>query len=396
MNICLVSWEYPPETFNGIGTYTYNLSHALSDLGHKVFVVSYTRDKEREYVDRGVHVFRVGWDIRGIWRLEKFLPVRLISYSFKVAMKLQELIELHDIDIVEGPELRAELLWYSFKPIVPFVIKFHSPRFLIRKLNALRSNLYEKIRDHLEKRTALSAIQLTSPSFSLANIVAQEYRLPPESIEVIPNPIDLELFSLPYNKSEDGRLTILYVGRLERIKGVDVLVKAIPKVLKQLPVAEFILIGADSNTGVGGISLKQELFSFLQKYNCMDKVKFIDRQERKSLVKFYQNCDIFVVPSLYESFSYTCLEAMACCKPVIGSNVGGLSEIIQDNVSGVLIPPGDSTALAEALIKLGRDRNLRERLGMLARRQVEERYSRERVAEQTIRLYERVVEKFRK
>jgi len=398
LKICLVSEEYPPETgWGGIATYNYNIAHGLISLGHEVHVVSRSlTDNNVDYVDGEVKIHRIVPEklpypiLRRLlykyrWRLNQIL-----EYRYGVWKAVKRLIDEHGIEVIEAPEWGGEMLFGLRRRKVPLVIRLHTPLFLVERLNKRPPQPGDGFIKWAEKRCVLASDQITAPSASLAEIVASEYSLPLEQIMVFPNPLDLEVF-VPNPDAEALEPTVLYVGRLEKRKGVDILSQAIPPVLKACPKVKFIFAGADTNTAPGSGSFQEYLTNELQNAGYIEHVLFTGPLDRMALIKYYQQCQVCVVPSLYDNFPTTCLEAMACGKPVIASNSGGIPEIVQDNISGILVPPAESTILAEKIIQLLSDLNLRERLGNTARKWIEEHCSKERIARKTVDIYESIL-----
>jgi glycosyltransferase involved in cell wall biosynthesis len=182
---------------------------------------------------------------------------------------------------------------------------------------------------------------------------------------------------------------VLFVGRLEKRKGLETLFKAIPLVLEEVPDAQFHIVGKDTNLAPNGGSYRDYLLQNLDK-KYHKNVRFVGYVNDNELKDFYRNCDIFVAPSLYESFGLIYLEAMAWGKPVIGCDVGGVPEIVEDGETGILIPPEDENALAEAIINL-KDEKLRAKMGEQARKKIKERYTREKMALNSSEIYREIV-----
>ena len=390
MNICLVSREYPPETgWGGIGTYTYNLAHGLSKLGHDVHVIAYAQDVETEYLDECVHICRIKEkEIRGLWRFEKYLPIQPILYSIRVSKKINELIDKFKIEIVEAPEWEGEAFWLSLNKKIPLVIRFHTPLFLIRQLNSLTINLRSRVLCWLEKVTSLRADLLTSPSRIQANLIAKTYKIDLEKIKIFPNPIDCNFFR-PRQKELKMDSNVLYVGRLERRKGVHILAKAMPIVLSRFSDIQFTFIGHDTETSPNGGSMKEYIRHQVagNRHIC-----FIDHIPRIDLIDFYQKSSVCVFPSLWECFGYTPLEALACGKPVIVTNTFGIAEFISNFVTTV--PPNDPIALANAIISFfSKEIAVRNEMGIVSRKAIERVFSREIVAKDAIKAYEASIKK---
>ncbi len=219
---------------------------------------------------------------------------------------------------------------------------------------------------------------------------------------ILPPGVDPELFRpLPRDTARDyvglaGRdeRLLLFVGRLDPVKGLNVLFEALCLLLRQLvPSREagvcLAVIGGDSGSGE---ALREEavcLDEVKERYGLQEMVAFLGSQSQELLPYYYSAADVCVMPSLYESFGLVALEAMACGTPVVASRVGGLPYVVRDGETGLLVPENDPTALAEKLELLLTDAELRTRLGARAH-EVAQGYSWERVAVEIARLYEQV------
>src|SRR5919108_4876320 len=128
--------------------------------------------------------------------------------------------------------------------------------------------------------------------------------------------------------------------------------RAIPQVLQEAPYVRFMFIGDDRQDECGR-SWQQRLEAFFREQRVDDRVVFCGATDQPTLLEWYRKADIAVVPSLvYESFSYTCAQAMAAGLPVVASRIGGIPETVGDGVSGLLVEPGDVTGLAQAIVRL--------------------------------------------
>jgi glycosyltransferase involved in cell wall biosynthesis len=192
-------------------------------------------------------------------------------------------------------------------------------------------------------------------------------------------------------------LTVLFVGRLEKRKGIMDLFKAIPVVLKQKPTTRFVIAGSD-NSRSDGFVLKTGMdypAYFAAHYpDCLPNVQFTGSLDDESLQRLYQSCDLFVAPSLYESFGLVYLEAMNYAKPVIGCKAGGIPEVIDHGVSGCLVEPEAPKALAEAIISLlGSPEKLRQ-MGLAGREQILHRFNYIEMAGKFARVYRQEIQRF--
>jgi glycosyltransferase involved in cell wall biosynthesis len=134
---------------------------------------------------------------------------------------------------------------------------------------------------------------------------------------------------------------------------------------------------------------RQRLESCFQEQGMDDKVVFLSSVDQSTLIEWYCRTDVAVVPSiLYESFSYTCAQAMAAGLPLVASRIGGIPETVHDEVSGLLVAPGDAEGLARAVIRLAQNSSLRRRIGQAGRAKARQHFDALNVAEQFIELIE--------
>ena len=167
------------------------------------------------------------------------------------------------------------------------------------------------------------------------------------------------------NRAEDdGKLIVFFVGRLERRKGIDVILSAIPQLMKKFPNLE-IHLGGDYNIFDNVIqgSYKRKFENMYSSEDWYKNVKFLGKISEQEKEQEYANCDVFVSPSLYESFGIIFIEAMRYSKPVIGCNIGGMKEVVDNNVTGFLCEPGDAQGFEKYMEKLLSDKKLREKFG---------------------------------
>jgi glycosyltransferase involved in cell wall biosynthesis len=222
----------------------------------------------------------------------------------------------------------------------------------------------------------------------MAEVIARDCNLPLESIHTIPNALETDGNPIPARKARSDGPVVLFVGRLERAKGVDALVEAIPKVLRTGCEARFVIIGKPRNKPGGGTYLdyiNDRLGELVRQRRVVVK-GFVSEDE---LAQAYLQADIAVVPSLvYESFSYTCAQAMMFGLPVIGSRIGGIPETLDYGKCGILVSPGNADELAEGILTLLRNRDLRLSMGEAARAHAVDRFSSEGVARQVLTVYQ--------
>jgi phosphatidylinositol alpha-mannosyltransferase len=181
----------------------------------------------------------------------------------------------------------------------------------------------------------------------------------PGSYRIIPNGIDIERFTpegLQRNEFTDDKLNIVFVGRLEKRKGLTHLINACALIRKGFTNFRLIVVGP-------GTRLKPGYEQQVNELN-LDNVVFTGFVSNNDLPQYYRTADIFCAPATGgESFGVVLLEAMACGKPVVASNIEGYTNVLEHNEEGLLVPPGDEEALARSLLKLLEDHSLREKMG---------------------------------
>jgi glycosyltransferase involved in cell wall biosynthesis len=190
---------------------------------------------------------------------------------------------------------------------------------------------------------------------------------------VIPNGIELSRFA----GHGDGRAfreahkvsgpMLLYAGRLAVNKHLEHVIEVMPDLLKEFPDLTLCLVGEDHG-------MLQAWKAAAAKAGVEGRVRFLGHVSEGELLEAYRACDAFVLPSDYEAFGIVLLEVMACGKPVVATRVGGVTDIVTDRQTGLLVPYGDRAALKNALTSLLGDRTLRREVGEAARRSVGEKF----------------------
>ena len=180
---------------------------------------------------------------------------------------------------------------------------------------------------------------------------------------------------------------LLFVGRFEKVKGIEFVISALPKILNKFPNAKLNIVGEGK--------YKNSLIKIVKMLKLDKSIKFIRWMERNKLISYYNNSSIFVMPSICpEAFGLVGIEAMSVGRPVIASNVGGISEWLDDGETGYLVEPGNSEQIAEKVIKLFSDRKLMEQMGKNASKKAEQ-FSFEKHANEIEKIYKELTEKYK-
>jgi D-inositol-3-phosphate glycosyltransferase len=230
------------------------------------------------------------------------------------------------------------------------------------------------------------------------------YHADTNRVAVIPPGVDLSHFyPIPTDEAKayigipaEDRM-VLFVGRIEPLKGLDVLIEAMGRFCQHSQVEQkqldLVIIGGEPEVSPQVMTAEMSrLQDMREKYGIKDMVTFLGKRAQDTLPYYYSAAETVVVPSHYESFGMVALEAMACGTPVVASQVGGLAFLVQDGVTGYSVPVGDPEALCCRLMSLLSDAELRTKMGHQAA-QFARRYAWELIADQIMGVYKVVLEK---
>lgn len=282
---------------------------------------------------------------------------------------------------------------------VPVVHMFHTLGLMKNRITGEAEGEY-RIRGEREVLALADRIVVATPAEEAQ--LRWLYRVDTSKVVIIPPGVDLSRFyPIPPDEAKEylglplEHQMLLFVGRIEPVKGLDVLLRAMAA-MKAQGVFEgrsvcLSIIGGDPDQSEQAYDAEMARIQALRReYGLEDVVAFLGRRGQETLPYYYAAAEAVVVPSHYESFGMVALEAMACGTPVVASHVGGLAYLVRDGETGFLVPTEDHEALAARLSVLLEDRRLRERMGAQAAAYART-YAWERIAEQIVALYEEVV-----
>ena len=229
-----------------------------------------------------------------------------------------------------------------------------------------------------------------APSDALGRYLVERFGLPKERLRIVPRGVDLEEFAFqpPAEATPQGRpWRIGLIGRLSRVKGHEIALRACHQLQQQGASFTLCIVGDQPNT-----SERRALETLAQSLGLQEAVEWCGvRREIPSLIA---SMDLLIVPSLYpESFGRSVIEAQAVGRPVIASRIGAMADLIDDGTTGLLVPPGDPAALAQAMIRMMHDPALRARCVTAARARVEAEGGLDRMVERTLQVYDECLTK---
>ena len=274
---------------------------------------------------------------------------------------------------------------------VPVVAMFHTLARL--KTQARAGESESPVRIATERRILAEADAVVVASPEEPREIARLYEVTPRRVQVVPCGVDLDAFR-PMDAREardrlglNGNRTLLFVGRMEPLKGLDILLRAFAEL--EDPKAELIVLGGDE----GSVRELARTQALARELGIDARVRFGGSVDHASLPDYYNAADVCVVPSYYESFGMVALEALACGTPVVAARVGGLRHTVRDGENGFLVPWHCPEPFTQRLELLLDNADLRREFGV-AGRQTARAYGWPQVAERTVELFHDLIGSF--
>ena len=390
MKILMLTWEYPPRVVGGISKVVYDLSHKMVKEGNEVTVVTYKDGDNVKYYenDKGVEVYRVD---NYMIRPNNFIDW-IMQLNFNMITKVNEIINKNGkFDVIHAHDW---LVAYSAKSIKE---SYNIP--LISTIHATESGRNSGIHDETQRYINDSEWMLTYESSEvivnsnyMKNEVQRLFGLPYDKINVIPNGVNLQLFSnvnVDYDfrrqYAMDNEKIILYVGRLVYEKGIQNLIAAMPKILDRYHDSKLIICGRGR--------MIDELREQVKYLGIDNKVYFAGYCDSKKMQKMYKCADVAVFPSTYEPFGIVAIESMLSGTPTIVSDVGGLNEIVEHGVTGMKSYAGNANSIADSVLALLFDPKLCANISQNAIKKVKENYNWAKITDNTYYVYQLAIGK---
>jgi D-inositol-3-phosphate glycosyltransferase len=282
---------------------------------------------------------------------------------------------------------------------VPVVAMFHTLAALKNRVAQDAIELEQQIRVDIERRTMATADRIVAATEVDRSHMLEAYGASARKIAVVPGGVNLETFG-PGSQADARRTlglgpepTLLFVGRIQRLKGIDVLIRAAAALSGELRGIR-VLVAGGSNDGSAGPAEEtneiQRLRTLVDELGLSASVQFVGAVEQDRLPLYYRAADLTVMPSTYESFGLVAVESLACGTPVVASRVGGLATIVRDGENGALIPWRDPSLFADRIRAILTNPDLKGRLQRGAL-ETARNYSWDGVAERTLAVYDDLV-----
>ena len=401
VNVCILTSSFPRSEEDPAGSFVYQLASSLANKGLDIKVlcphdqgIAYREFRGKLTITRFPYFYptqyqRLCYGNGILPNLKKSMLAKCQLPFFIMAQILYGLnfVNKNRIDIIHAHwSLPQGLTGIICKRIskIPCVITLHGSDVHGLRYPGLRW-LNSAVINHSDVCTANSRETAR---------MAQHFSMK-QDIVVVPMGVNPRFWSAgrdrhlqkPPSRIEAPR--ILYAGRLIDLKGVDYLIQALPAVLKAFPDTQLLVVGSGP--------MKDALINLSTRLNLTDKVIFIDTVSQEKLLDYYLSASLFVLPSivnekgLTEGLGVVLLEAMACGIPVVGSNVGGIPDIIKDGETGLLARQKEPDSLAQKITRIFSDASLRHKLVKNAYKMVEKRFLWDGISEKFIEIYRGVL-----
>ncbi len=384
MKVTYITKEYPPHVYGGAGVHIENLAREVSyRMPVEVRCFGEQRSDDPQLTVKGYDAWPRMWEGG-----DKRFNGTLSTFSTDLSIIRDQM----DSDLVHTHTWYAAMAGYFAKVLydIPFVATVHS-------LEPLRPWKEEQLgrsyhlTSWIEKVALLNADRIIAVSNQSRGEILDNFDVDPKKVVVIHNGIDLNKWhhvdTTEARQAYDlmGQRYILFVGRTSRQKGLVHLIHAMKYVD---PGVKLVCCTSAPDTP----EVEEEIAAAVaQEPRCV----WINTMLPKPLyVELYSQCEVFACPSVYEPFGIINLEAMACERPVVASAVGGIQEVVVPGETGFLVPPADPKALADALNKVLRDKEMAHRFGQAGRKRVVDHFSWSSIAEKTIAMYKDLLEEW--
>jgi glycosyltransferase involved in cell wall biosynthesis len=375
MRLAFATPEYVTEAsfFGGLANYLQRLAQVLVGWGHEVHVVTYSVQPPGAFMHAGVHVHRVNAATLCLWmnRLTRwrFLETSLIlSHSWQTYLCLRHLHRSRPLDFVQYANYRLPGLFAARLLPVPYALRASSFVAAWNAANCLPVTLDRRAGEWLEAGHYRASRHVFAPSIALQQMLWDELGL--NEVTVILSPFWIEVSHQDDSVFEEllaGKRYLLYFGRLQRHKGFEILAQALPLALLDCPDMHVVIVGEDMPTPEHG-----SMRAYARKLagSHADRLLFIDSLGHEQLYPIIARARLVVLPSLLDNLPNACLEAMGLGRPVVGTLGTSFEELIDDQVTGFLVDPGDVAALASSLIAAWQRDDLDE-IGARAKKRIE-------------------------
>jgi glycogen(starch) synthase len=381
--VCIVSQDYPPGHNGGIARHVSQLARSLAEAGHHVHVLTRARGPASVMFEDNVWVHRIGPRPHPGPGPSPIAPLSIPGHIWDYSATMLEEVKAIDarrkVDVVYCPLWDCEPIAFVVDGAFPVICALQTTmKFWLESQPSKQADLdwmgeFGAPILAMERFIIERATRLHANSRAIVADIERKYEIAIPACRLYHSPHGLEDWAGAGKQThaDDGVTRVLFVGRLESRKGIDVVLDIAPDLLRDHPDVVLDIVGDDTIRRSDGATHKEAFEARELDPLARARVRFHGRVEEEALRGFYRRCDIFIAPSRYESFGLVYLEAMMFGKSVIGGRPGGGPEVIEEGRSGWLVEAGDGAGLRAALETLLADPDKRRAMGRAARARYE-------------------------
>lgn len=359
------------------------LARGLVELGQEVSIFTSNR-KPARFFDKGVEVSAKEDVVQGFKVIRR---KALFSFKgFHYIPKLYEAIVHSDVDLIHTAENFPPHSWHAFKAS----LKKRVPLTFTQQQYYLPDGelglLFRIVEKAKSKKIIKRSNKIVARSSAAKRFLTERYKVSEDRIVVVPSGINTDLFRPDRKKKTQNGLTLMTVARLTEAKGLVYLIRAFQIIRENFPNVRLLIVGKGEQLG--------KLNALVINLGLAGDVSFLSEYiSNENMPSIYKSCDIFVLPSLIEPGGTAAIEALSCGLPIITTSVGGLSDVVEDNLNGFLVPPRDHVSIAKKTFFLLENEDLRRKFGEASRRLALQKFDYKKVAQRTLKVYEEIMGK---
>ncbi len=388
IKVLVVTTTFPRWINDSTPSFVYELSKRLQERGFEIVVLTpHDQGAKRFEMMNGMRVYRFPYfhplKYQCLCYNGGMLPKLKKNYLAKFQLPLFMLLYIYytlktvkteKIDLIHAHWIIPSGFVCSIvKQIIrkPLIVSVHGSDIAL-----IKNPLFKSIGKLILRSADIYTVNSTATKSSVLDVSKSN-----KDLMIIPMGVDLDLFkpSLKRTNNSEKSSVILTVGRLDKNKGINYLINAMTRVISKFSETKLIIVGDGPE--------RDNLANQIKKLHLEENIKLVGAIKKKDLPEFYNKADLFVLPSLNEGLGIVLLEAMACGTPVIGSNVGGVSDIIINGENGFFIKPGDSKDIAEKIILCLSDKTIIKMCSIKGLNTVNEKFAWYSIAEKFSNVY---------
>lgn len=403
LSIGFLCQDDPIGSVGGVAKYTYELAKGLVKKGHIVHIITNSGPKE-DYVDswieEGIGMHRIKEKSYLADDLSKNYPAvsEKINHSFEAYKAVVRIASKYGLDILESPiwDFEGVVAARLLKEKLPVVVRLQTPFLKVADTQHWQVDGEYRLFSELETILMDEAQGVIAISDHIKETISELYPVQFSDERTDKVFLGVDESGQIRNRKLDGKIRVLFVGRLERRKGIHTIYEVMPRLMKEYKNLEFRFVG---NYDIKDEKLNMSYYQYFKKHYGSSKwsrrVTFLGQISNEEKDQEYANCDILLAPSLYESFGIILIEAMSAAKPVIGCKIGGMQEIILDGETGYTIGVENADQLYEKLKALISNPDLREMFGKSGYERFKKLFSNEAMVQNSLEVYTKNIYKFR-